>query len=82
MSSIQKVPQLDALNREAAEYEVFAQSRAQVYIGCRLIFDQLDAHTRSDSQPLVILGESGSGKSALLANWAIQYRKEHPTIWS
>ena len=70
--------QLDALNREAAEYEVFAQSRAQVYIGRPSYFDQLDAHARSDRQPLVILGESGSGKSALLANWAIHYRKEHP----
>jgi hypothetical protein len=25
-----------------------------------------------------LLGESGSGKSALLANWAVQYRAAHP----
>ena len=30
------------------------------------------------NQPLVILGESGSGKSALLANWVARYRQAHP----
>jgi tetratricopeptide (TPR) repeat protein len=29
-------------------------------------------------KPLVILGESGSGKSALLANWVARYRQAHP----
>ena len=70
--------QPDPLDREAAEHEIFAQSRAQVYIGRQTYFDQLDAHARSEGQPLVVLGESGSGKSALLANWAMRYRKEHP----
>ena len=70
--------QPDPLNREAAEHEVFALSRAQVYIGRQTYFDQLDAHARSEGKPLVVLGESGSGKSALLANWAMRYRKEHP----
>lgn len=70
--------QPDPLDREAAEHEVFALSRAKVYIGRQTYFDQLDAHARSDGQPLVVLGESGSGKSALLANWAMHYRTEHP----
>ena len=30
------------------------------------------------NSPLVILGESGSGKSALLANWVARYRRAHP----
>jgi tetratricopeptide (TPR) repeat protein len=70
--------QPDPLDREAAEHEIFAHSRAQVHIGRQAYFDRLDAHARSKGEPLVILGESGSGKSALLANWAIRYRKEHP----
>jgi len=69
--------QLDPLDRGAAEHEAFALSRAQVYIGRQTYFDQLDAHVRSDGEPLVILGESGSGKSALLANWAVRYRRAH-----
>jgi tetratricopeptide (TPR) repeat protein len=66
--------QPDPLDREAAEHEVFAQSRARVYIGRQEDFDRLDAHAHGDGPPLVVLGESGSGKSALLANWAIHYR--------
>ncbi len=69
--------QPDPLERETTEQEVFARSRARVYIGRQTYFDQLDAHARLDGEPLVVLGESGSGKSALLANWAIKYRKEH-----
>jgi hypothetical protein len=78
----------DPLDREAAEHEAFSRSRAVVevgpgryagvYIGRQEYFDRLDAHAASDGPPLVILGASGSGKSALLANWALRYRKAHP----
>jgi hypothetical protein len=78
----------DPLDREAAEHEAFARSRAVVevgprrsagvYIGRQAYFDRLDVHAAGDGPPLVILGESGSGKSALLANWALRYRAEHP----
>ena len=70
----------DPLQREALEHEAFAQSRTGVYIGRPEYFDRLDAHAASaeDGPGLVVLGESGSGKSALLANWATAYREEHP----
>jgi hypothetical protein len=74
------------LDREAAEHEAFARSRsvvetqpgraAGVYIGRPAYFERLDAHAAGVGPPLVILGESGSGKSALLANWALRYRQE------
>jgi tetratricopeptide (TPR) repeat protein len=70
--------QPDPFDREAAEQMIFARSRTSVYIGRPKYFDELDAHVRSQGQPLVILGESGSGKSALLANWAIQHRTRYP----
>ena len=38
----------------------------------------MDAHARSKGKPLVVLGKSGSGKSALLANWAMRYPKDVP----
>jgi tetratricopeptide (TPR) repeat protein len=66
------------LDREAAEHEAFAQSRTRVYIGRREYFDRLNAHAAGDGPPLVILGEPGCGKSALLANWALRYREQHP----
>jgi len=66
--------QPDPLDREAAEHEAFAASRARVYIGRQEYFDRLDKHVRGNGPPLIVLGESGSGKSALLANWAKGYR--------
>jgi tetratricopeptide (TPR) repeat protein len=71
--------QPDALDRETMDHEAFAQSRERVYIGRQEYFDGLDGHAAAnDAQPLVILGESGSGKSALLANWVARYRQAHP----
>ena len=68
----------DALEREAMEHEWFAQSRRGVYIGRQEYFDQLNEHVAGTGQPLMILGESGSGKSALIANWLSDYRQKHP----
>ena len=67
----------DPLDRERAEHEAFARSRAGVYIGRPEYFSRLDAHAARDGTPLVVIGDSGSGKSALLANWAIRYRAGH-----
>lgn len=73
--------QPDPLDREAMDHEAYAQSRERVYIGRQEYFDRLDAHAAAnDTQPLVILGESGSGKSALLANWVAGYRQAHPDV--
>ena len=69
---------IEPLDRDAIEHDAYAQSRAQVYIGREEYYKRLEAHVRSKDQPLVILGESGSGKSALLANWAISYGEAHP----
>lgn len=65
------------LDREGAEHDVFARSRTGVYVGRQEYFDRLNEHAAGDGLPLVVLGESGSGKSALLANWAVRYRHEH-----
>lgn len=70
--------QPDPLVREAFEHEAFAASRARVYISRQEYFDCLDAHVEGDGPPLVVLGESGVGKSALLANWAMRYLANPP----
>ncbi|HQZ66358.1 MAG TPA: DUF4062 domain-containing protein, partial [Planctomycetaceae bacterium] len=66
------------LERERMDHEAFARSRAGVYIGRQEYFDRLNAHVASDASPLVVLGESGGGKSALLSNWALRHREQHP----
>ncbi|THJ18173.1 MAG: DUF4062 domain-containing protein [Nitrospira sp. CG24B] len=70
--------QLDPLDQEALEHAAFAQSRARVYIGRQEYFERLDTHVTGEGPPLIVLGESGSGKSALLANWFLRYQKAHP----
>jgi tetratricopeptide (TPR) repeat protein len=68
-----------ALDREAAEHESFAQSRAGIYIGRQEYFQQLNEFAQAaGGEGLIVLGEPGSGKSALLANWLQLYRKAHP----
>ncbi len=73
----------DPLDKEALEHLNFAESRANVYIAREDDFRRLDNHVNGDGPPLVILGKSGIGKSALVANWALEYGKSsgsHPCI--
>jgi tetratricopeptide (TPR) repeat protein len=71
----------DPLDREAAVHDAFAQSRAWVYIGREAYHERLDAHAAGDGGPLMVLGASGSGKSALLGNWVRRYRRAHPDVF-
>jgi tetratricopeptide (TPR) repeat protein len=73
---IEKVP--SEIQQRRMEHEAFASLRTRVYIDNKEYFERLDRHVTDDGPPLVILGESGSGKSALLANWAQAHRKVHP----
>ncbi len=71
--------QAEPLDRDAMDHAAYAQTRERVYIGRQEYFDRLDTHAAAhDAQPLIILGESGCGKSALLANWVARYQKEQP----
>ena len=70
-------------NRQTDEHDVYAASRSSnfVYVMNNNMYTELDAHCdTSDTEPrlpLVVKGQPGSGKSALLANW-VQYRREKP----
>ena len=69
----------DPLDRARAEHDAFARRRTGVYVGRPAYSDRLDAHAAAeDGPPLVVLGESGSGKSALLANSADRYGRVNP----
>ena len=77
-----KYPLIDEpsqLDRELAEHEAFANSRIGTYVVRQSYFERLDNHVKSDDPPLVLTGDSGCGKSALIANWAAKYRKENPS---
>jgi len=69
---------LDPLDREFLEHEAFLLTFREEYIPRETYFERLDDHAQGDNPPLIVLGESGSGKSALLANWAHRYRTRNP----
>ena len=67
------------MEQETIEHEAFAANCARVYISRADYLARLDAHIDDDDgPPLVVLGESGAGKSALLANWALDRRARCP----
>ncbi|MEN8221297.1 MAG: tetratricopeptide repeat protein, partial [Pseudomonadota bacterium] len=75
----QKFPDtLTSQEREDFEHDALALSRQSVYIKRQTDFDRLSQHALSDEPPLIITGESGCGKTALLANWAKEYQQAHP----
>ena len=78
----QEGPPPDPLDREAADQESCGRSLSRVYIGRQEYFDRLDTHaTANSTTPLAVLGEPGSGKSALLANWVLRHRQAHPDVF-
>ena len=71
----------DVWAREDRDHEAYAKSRrTQFYVGRDAYFKKLDAFAGggADGCGMTVLGESGGGKSALLANWVANQRKAHP----
>jgi len=68
----------DALEQESLDHQVFCDSRTRAYVEREGLFDGLDAHAAGQG-PLgrVVLGASGSGKSALLAAWL---KRQHEQV--
>lgn len=54
--------------------EAFAASRRQAYVEVSGYSERLDAHIVADGAPMLVTGETGAGKSALLANWTDRVR--------
>ncbi len=68
---------------ETDEHEAFASSRTSQYVFVptkESFFNTLDQHADTGDKdvklPLVVVGNDGSGKSALLSNW-VEKRREH-----
>lgn len=57
------------LERERTAQRAYINSRHSHFIGREKELEYLDTFSRSTKRRLVITGESGIGKSALLANW-------------
>lgn len=67
------------LDPDTQVHTSFATTRQRFYVGNRNLIQQLMLHTEQQTvPPVVVEGESGSGKSALLANWIQQYKSRFP----
>jgi len=72
-----KIP--DPLYQEAMRHEAYAQSRRLAFVGRSDLLRQMNDHVGTvDAKPLMLTGESGCGKSALLAEWVARWRMENP----
>jgi tetratricopeptide (TPR) repeat protein len=67
---------LSALEKERLQQRAFLKSRTGTYIASQENYDALNQFIQSDEQFFVISGESGMGKSALIANWIEKYAKQ------
>lgn len=62
----------DAFTRDLLQHEAYAAPRRRIYLGGERYLDNLNQALEGSVQWILIEGESGSGKSALLANWIDQ----------
>ena len=69
----------DALTRERTMHEAYGATRQRLYVGGEEYFKALDQAMRAEKfSPVLITGQSGGGKSALLANWVTRWQAKHP----
>ncbi len=68
----------DALALERLQHILAAQKKLWFYIPDEAAFAQLDEYAAQGGKPLVLYGEAGSGKTALLANWLQSYNQRDP----
>ncbi|MDP4198204.1 MAG: tetratricopeptide repeat protein [Bacteroidota bacterium] len=69
------------LDQERAGHSAFAQSRRKAYVPDLALTDRLNVHLRAPQPVLVLTGESGGGKSSLLAYWAEKLRSQDPNLF-
>ena len=64
----------DALARARSYHETFIETHARQFVGRSAILKQLHNYVEKDtSQPCVVIGEPGGGKSSLVAAFAREY---------
>jgi len=77
----QQYPDLDepdALEREERQHASYRRSRLGVYLGGKRSINQLERWIDAGQQKILITGESGAGKSALIANWIAAHQQNQP----
>jgi len=58
----------------------FARARGRFLVGPHSWFRTIDKHVAGTEPPLLVTGDVGSGKSAVLAAWALSHTDEEQTV--
>jgi len=67
----------DAFTREQRRHEAYALPRRRLYLGGEVYQTTLDEAFATGEQRIIIGGQSGGGKSALIANWLGRRRQTY-----
>ncbi len=78
VESLFPIPFPQAFFRQKALQESFLAQRQEVFAARPQLFKGISQHCIRETEPIFLVGETGIGKSALLANWVDWHRKEHP----
>ena len=70
----------DLFTRERMAHATFGAELVARFVPRPALSDALGAHAAGETPPLLLTGASGSGKSALLADFARTYAEVHPEI--
>ncbi|MEI6486226.1 MAG: tetratricopeptide repeat protein [Sphingomonadales bacterium] len=73
---VEEVP--DAFSREERRHEAYGAPRRRLYLGGEAYIVALDAAVGEGAQRVLVSGQSGGGKSALIANWSDAWRRTQP----
>jgi NACHT domain- and WD repeat-containing protein len=75
---ISKFEEIDPLDKEITDHNNFGKDRVKFFIGRTDILQKISEYTKSsNNHPLAVFGESGSGKTALMAKAIEQVQKEY-----
>lgn len=68
----------DQLQQEAINHEIYAERLRFGFVGRDTLLTSLNSDGLGVGKPVVLTGEPGCGKSAILAEWVSRWRIDHP----
>jgi len=68
----------DALEKEGRRHADYRRARTGLYLGGETAITQLEGWIAAGEQRILITGESGAGKSAMIANWLEAHQRSAP----
>jgi Domain of unknown function (DUF4062)/NACHT domain len=79
LGEIAAIVHVDELQKEIADHDAFGEDRARLFIGRAAMLKTIEDYiVGSDRHPLAVWGESGSGKSAVMAKAIEECRSRIP----